>query len=254
MTFEVFFHTFILTVEPINQQYIIMKKIIVITSGIAAVALVLGAIQAQGQSVNFNFSDNTADGWVNSGFGNSPASTVSNIGGQNYLNISLGGYQVANVNSGTVSGVPASTFNSTLLAALENPANYEVTYNYYINTSTFTTSGTYLQLSSYVNTGGGFYGSPGTPSAYEPQFNGTQVASGSVFSGSVTIPFTAYGTDASAATETYFRLGLILNGDGTGVVVNYSNISINPVPEPSTLALAGLGAMGGLLMIRRRHA
>ncbi|MGA2684771.1 MAG: PEP-CTERM sorting domain-containing protein [Verrucomicrobiota bacterium] len=221
-----------------------------------AAALVLGVIQAQGQSVTFNFSDNTSDGWVNGGFTTSPASTVVTIGGNNYISEALGGYQVANVNSGTVSGAPASTFNSAFLAALENPAGYDLTYDYYIDTSTYTTVGTYLQLASYVNTGSGFYGSTGTPSSYEPSLNGTQTASGAVFSGAVTVPFTAYGTDATAPTETYFRLGLILNGDGAGVKVDYTDISISPVgvPEPSALALAGLGAMGGLMLFRRRLA
>ena len=229
-----------------------MKRIIGTSVGMAAVALVFGAIQAQSQSVNFTFSDGTADGWANSGFGNTPVANISNIGGQNYLNIPIGGYQVANVNSGTVSGAPASTFNSAFLAALENPANYEITYNYYIDTSTFTTPGTYLQVASYINTGSGYYGSTGTPSAYEPQLNGTQVASGNVFTGSATIPFSAYGTDGSAATETYFRLGLVINGDGTtGVAVNFTDISISPVPEPSTLALIGLGACATMLMFRR---
>src|SRR6516165_7570896 len=109
-----------------------------ITSFAAAVALIgLGAIQAQGQ-VTFNFSDNTSDGWVNGGFVNTPLSTVVNIGGNNYINLPIGGYQVANVNSGTVSGTPAATFNATMLAALENPAGYELVYNYYINTASFT--------------------------------------------------------------------------------------------------------------------
>jgi hypothetical protein len=226
-----------------------------ITSLAAVVAFIgLGAIQAQGQSVAFNFSDSTSDGWVNGGFSSSPASTVVTIGGNNYISEAIGGYQVANVNSGTVSGAPASTFNAAMLAALNNPVGYDLSYNYYIDTSTFTTSGTYLQLGSFINTGSSFYGSTGTPSSYEPSLNGTQVASGGVFSGTVTIPFTAFGTDASAATETYFRMGLIINGDGTGVHVDYAGISIVPVPEPSTLALAGLGAMGGLMLLRRRLA
>ena len=57
-----------------------------ITSLAAAVALLgLGAIQAQGQSFNFNFADAGPDGWYNSGFGSSPAATVVNIAGLNYL-------------------------------------------------------------------------------------------------------------------------------------------------------------------------
>jgi PEP-CTERM motif len=223
--------------------------------GLAAItALVIGAIQAQGQSVTFDFSDATPDGWVNGGFSSSPASTVVNITGNNYISLALGGFQVGNVNSGTVSGVPASTFNATMLAALENPSGYELTYNYYINTAAFT-GATYLQLSSFVNTGSGYYVGDGTPSPNEPSFNGTQLASGGIFSGSVTVPFTAYGVDANAATETYFRMGLIENGNGTGVAVDYTDISITPVaaPEPATLALVGLGA-AGLLAIRRRKA
>ena len=235
-----------------------MKRKVVISLGITAVALGLGAIQAQGQpSVTFNFADNTADGWVESGFGNSPAASIVNIGGQNYVSIIMqGGYQSGNVNSSTVSGTPAATFNAAMLAALENPAGYQLTYNYYINTASFTggtnPAGTYLQLASYVNTGSGFYGSTGTPSTYELQLNGTQVASGMVFSGTSVIPFTAFGVDTNAASETYFRLGLIINGNGTGVNVNYTDISIIPIPEPCTLALVGLGVAGGTVFLRRR--
>jgi hypothetical protein len=217
--------------------------------GIAALALGLAAIQAQSQSVVFNFSGGTPDGWANAGFSGTPLATVANISGQNYLAIPIGGYQVANVASDS-SGV-LSGFNAAMAAALNNPVGYNLTYSYYIDTATFTTPGTYLQLASFVNAGSGFYGSTGTPSAYEPQFNGTQVASGSVFSGTVTIPFSAFGTDANAATETYFRLGLIINGNGTGVKVNYTDISVSPVPEPTSLALIGLG-MAGLVLIRRR--
>jgi hypothetical protein len=50
----------------------------------AALALFgLGAISAQGQSVTYNFTDDTSDGWANAGFSGSPVASVSKIGGQN---------------------------------------------------------------------------------------------------------------------------------------------------------------------------
>jgi hypothetical protein len=56
-----------------------MKRKVVISLGMAAVAIGLGAIQAQGVSFTFNFADNTSDGWVNGGFASSPAASVVSI-------------------------------------------------------------------------------------------------------------------------------------------------------------------------------
>ena len=226
-----------------------MKKIIAITSGIAAVALVLGTIQAQGQSVLFNFADNTSDGWANAGFGSTPLATVSNIGGQNYIYIPLGGFQAGNVASGYAGNLP--TFTAAMQAAAANPAGYNISYDYYINTAAFSGS-TFLQFGTFVNTGSGYYAQDyGGPN--EVQLSGAQIATGGIFQGHISINLAAVGY-AMPPADTFFRLGLIENGNGTGMGVYVSNISVAPVPEPSTLALAGLGAMGVLRMLSRRHA
>jgi len=217
------------------------------TFGLAAVvALVLGAIQAQGQSVLYNFADNTSDGWANSGFGGAPLATVVNIAGNNYINLPLGGFQVGNV----AHGADGSPFYNAMQAAAANPAGYDISYNYSINTSAFT-GATFLQIGTFVNTGSGYYAQD-FGAVKEVELNGTQLASGSVFTGTVTINMAAVGF-AMPAADTFFRLGFIENGSGTGVSVSFTDISVSPVPEPASLALIGLG-MAGLIMIRRRNS
>jgi hypothetical protein len=220
-----------------------------ITSLAAAVALLgLGAIQAQGQSVLYNFSDGTNDGWANSGFGTTPPAVVQTIGSQHYINIPLGGYQVANVQTGAAGNLP--TFTATMAAAAANPFGYNISYNYVINTAGFL-GATYLQLSTYVNENNSYYAQD---AANEVSLNGTQLASGGIFFGTVTINMGAVGFTGMSATDTGYKLGLIMNGNGTGVSVDYTHISVAPIPEPSSLALAGLGAVGGWLALRRRKA
>jgi len=79
------------------------------------------------------------------------------------------------------------------------------------------------------------------------------LASGQVFQGQVTINMAAVGFDMPPA-DTFFRLGLIENGNGTGVGVYYSDISVSPVPEPASLALFGVGLAAGTAFLRRRKA
>jgi hypothetical protein len=190
-----------------------MKSIFALMT--ASVALILGTLPAHGQSFNFNFSGGTADGWANSGFGNSPAATVSGIGGTNYIFIPIGGFQVANVAHGS----DGSAFYNTMQAAAANPSGYTLSYNWRVDTSTFgASSGTFLQIGSFVNTGGGYY----AQHTSEVQLNGAQLASGQVFSGTVS--------------------------ENMG-----ADISITPVPEPSMLSLFGL-AMPAFWIVRRRRS
>ncbi len=216
-------------------------------------AALLGVIQAQGQSITYTFgagTNVTSEGWANAGFSGTPVASVSNIGGQNYIFLPVGGFQVGNDASDSVGNL--ANFNATMAAAINNPAGYDISYTYYINTAAFT-GATFLQVGIFVNTGLGYYAQDySTPN--QLSLNGTQLASGQIFTGTVTESLATMGVnDPNAATESYFRLGLIENGNGTGTGVYYTNISVSPVPEPATLSLCGLG-LAGLAFLRRRKA
>ena len=47
-------------------------------------------------------------------------------------------------------------FNAAMAAAVDDPAGYEITYNYYIDTSTFTGSELTSSLARFVITGSGY--------------------------------------------------------------------------------------------------
>ena len=205
--------------------------------------------QVHGQSVIFTFGGGTAEGWANSGFSSTPVASVSNIGGQNYIFLADNGFQVGNVASDSPGVLVA--FNGAMAAAAANPAGYNISYDWYVDTSTFV-GATFFQLGTFVNSGSGYYAQNFPTTGKEVELDGTQLASGQVFSGTVTVNFAAAGY-AIPTTDTYFRLGIIENGDGTGAGAYFRNISVAPIPEPSSLVLLGL-AVPALLMMRRRKA
>lgn len=219
----------------------------------AAVALVLGAIQARGQSVIFDFQDGTDQGFGHK-FSNdaSEAFPIVNIGGSLRMEVLRNGdFQEADHGDGS------NPFLAAMNAAVLNPSGYVISYDWYVDTSLSPGNyGSFLQLGTYINSGVGTYVQDFPGSGKDVELNGTQLASGQVFSGTVTETLTQkYGTltDPGWFGQTYMRLGLIMNGDGTAATVYFDNISVTPIPEPASLALIGLG-MAGLIMIRRRNS
>jgi hypothetical protein len=224
------------------------------TFGLAAVvALILGATQARGQSVLFDFQDGTDQGF-GAGFGNDASKSFSiiNIGGSLRMAVPLtGAFQEASRQS-----QGSDAFLAAMNAATLNPSGYTISYDWYVDTSLSPGNyGTFLQLGTYINAGSGAYAQDFPGSGKDVELNGAQLASGQVFSGTVTETLTQkYGAlDPGFLGQSFMRLGLIENGDGSAATVYFDNISIAPVPEPASLTLFGLG-MAGLMMIRRRNS
>jgi len=219
----------------------------------AAIAIVLlVAARASAQSVTFDFEDGTDQGW-GTGFGDdaSKSFTITNIGGSNRMFVPHAAAGFAQ-EAGIASGNTSSAFFKAMDAASNNEAGYNVSYDYYIDTSTFGAgAGTFFQLGSFVNTGSGYYAQnfPGTNK--EVELNGTQLASGQVFSGHVSYNMAAAGYDIPSG-QTFLRFGLIENGNGTSQSVYYDNITISPAPEPASLSLLGAGVLA--MAMRRRRA
>jgi hypothetical protein len=138
-----------------------------------------------------------------------------------------------------------------MTAASTNEAGYLISYDWYVDTAPGN-MGTFLQIGTYVNTGTGYYAQDFPGAGKDVELNGTQLASGQVFSGTISETFAAKGFDLPPA-ETFFRLGLIMNGDGTNATVHFDNIRVEPVPEPGTIGLLGTVAAMALTLARRRR-
>jgi hypothetical protein len=217
----------------------------------AVAALALGAATyASAQSVTFDFEDGTDQGFGHK-FADDASETfpIDNIGGSNRMRVLRNGdFQEAE----HATGNPASPFFQAMLAASVDETLYEISYDYYIDTSNWgADAGTFLQLGTYVNTGTGYYAQDFPGTGKDLELDSTQLASGQVFQGTVNETFAQKGFNLPTG-ETFFRFGVIMNGDGAAQTVHFDNISIRPIPEPGALALLGLALPA--LALRRRGA
>ena len=218
--------------------------------GLAAMtALLLCATQVSAQSHTFDFESGGDQGWGNKFADDASADfPIVNIGGSNRLAVLRNGdFQEAERASGDTN----EPFFMALDAAANNEAGYLLSYDYYIDTSGGG-YGSFLQVGTYVNAGNGYYAQDFPGAGKDLELNSDQLASGQVFSGTVTESFSAKGYDLPTA-QTFFRTGLIINGDGANATVYFDNVSIRPVPEPAALTLIAL-AMPAFAIARRRFA
>lgn len=195
--------------------------------------------------ITYDFEDGTDEGF-GAPFGDDAFVDwpVEMIGGSMRMGIlNDGDFQEA----GVAAGGDMAALVMAYEAAFADPADYALSFDYYVDTSAATTPGSFLQIGTFFNAGDGTYQQENGGNVVE--FGGGDLASGNVLSGTCSSTFAENGYFADPAANDFYRLGLILNGDGNQTVY-FDNISIAPVPEPTSLALLGVG---GLTLLRRRR-
>jgi hypothetical protein len=207
-----------------------MKKILFLSVGIAAMCLQTSSAQL------LESWENTLDGWTVSG-DNTSGSSFSSLGA------TAGSYSLAISFSAAPSyGTPlSSTYQSSFTTALASSS--ALTLDVYTPPAAF---GYYLATQMWINN---------ADAGYNQLAGGTYFATGIGSETTLTFSIPPALAAALAASSNPTQIGLQMGGNyaAGNSTVYLDNLQAVPAPEPTTLALAGLGA-AGLLAIRRRKA
>src|SRR5437868_7550305 len=115
----------------------------------AVAAGLAGAQAAFGQSVTFDYQDSTDQGW-GTAFGNDASASwpIDNVAGSLRMRITnTTGFQEA----GRQAGNDGSNFYLAMQAAAANEPGYEISYDWYVDTSlTPGANGNFLQIGTFV--------------------------------------------------------------------------------------------------------
>jgi hypothetical protein len=243
-----------------------MKKLLKIVSITAALSGL--AVAAQAQVVIGDWTDYTSDGWIDWGNGQSitAAANQAPVGNYSFVDGAVPAYstslQVANPNGWAQDLSIKLEYQPGEVADFLN--NHLLTFTMSVNAGTAT--GGWDQMNALVlnASGWGFNQVPwadftatGDQAANGVMPNFYFWGQGGVLSQTVTVDYSSLlpeitATAGSGFIELIFTCG---NGGGAPNSLDFNNVVLSggPVPEPSTLALIGLGAIG-LLVVRRRNS
>ena len=220
-----------------------LGKFILLSASIAS----LLARNAAAQTVVYNESwENSLDGWGTIG-GN------MTIGGfSSSLGVTEGSYSLLLNGPGTTgpnyAGQIGSTGSTALTLDLANASS--VTLNVYVPPGDF---GYYLQWDLALNQSGagglGYQSVDGYSYSQSANIGGEKTLTWTI----PTAIQTTLANNPTLPTSLNFQIGGGFTSAGDAVYLDNLEITDNAVPEPGTLALAGLGALGWFKFARRRQ-
>lgn len=209
-------------------------------SGITTAAVLMTAGTVFGQVVNSGFetasssSSTGALGWTDtSGVPGGTAASATRSSISPYV----GGWDLnlSYANTGSPVGGPAVGAQSDIFAAVAGAQ----TLSFEAAGTTIGNENNQVQV-QWFNSGNGFLGSSGFQS-----YQSTLTGSYSLQSFSLTAP-----SGTAGAMIQFLEAGSAVPNDAGTTLID--NVSLAPVPEPTTLALAGLAGFMGLIAVRRR--